>query len=72
MDQQNSSTGSTGIMDKVRQGATTQLSTQKDKATDGIGTVAEAVRQLGYEIRGEAESGLPGPKGNIETFLWIA
>jgi 23S rRNA (cytidine1920-2'-O)/16S rRNA (cytidine1409-2'-O)-methyltransferase len=37
-------------------------------AIDGV---AEAVRELGYEIAGEAESGLPGPKGNVETFLWI-
>jgi 23S rRNA (cytidine1920-2'-O)/16S rRNA (cytidine1409-2'-O)-methyltransferase len=37
-------------------------------AIDGV---AEAVRALGYEVAGEAESGLPGPKGNIETFLWI-
>jgi hypothetical protein len=54
MDQQNSSTGSsTGIMDKVRQGATTQLGTQKDKATDGMGTVAEAVRQTSQQLRSQ-------------------
>ena len=53
MDQQNSSSGSTGIMDKVRQGATTQLGTQKDKATDGIGTVAQAVRQTSEQLRGQ-------------------
>jgi hypothetical protein len=53
MDQQESSTGSTGIMDKVRQGATTQLSTQKDKATDGIGTVAQAVRQTSQQLRSQ-------------------
>lgn len=54
MDQQNSSTGSsTGIMDKVRQGATTQLGTQKDKATDGIGTVAQAVRQTSQQLRSQ-------------------
>jgi 23S rRNA (cytidine1920-2'-O)/16S rRNA (cytidine1409-2'-O)-methyltransferase len=39
---------------------------------EAIDGVADAVRGLGYEIRGEAESGLPGPKGNVETFLWIA
>jgi 23S rRNA (cytidine1920-2'-O)/16S rRNA (cytidine1409-2'-O)-methyltransferase len=38
------------------------------EAVDGV---AEAVRAQGYEIAGEAESALPGPKGNIETFLWI-
>jgi 23S rRNA (cytidine1920-2'-O)/16S rRNA (cytidine1409-2'-O)-methyltransferase len=39
---------------------------------EAIDGVADAARRLGYEIRGEAESGLPGPKGNLETFLWIA
>ena len=39
---------------------------------EAIDGVAAAVRALGHEIRGEAESGLPGPKGNVETFLWIA
>jgi hypothetical protein len=52
MDQQNSPTAnSAGLMDKVRQGATTQLSTQKDRATDGIGTVAHAVRQTTQQLR---------------------
>jgi 23S rRNA (cytidine1920-2'-O)/16S rRNA (cytidine1409-2'-O)-methyltransferase len=39
---------------------------------EAIDTVADAARHLGHRIRGEAESGLPGPKGNLETFLWIA
>ena len=34
--------------------------------------VAEAARGLGLSIRGFAPSGLPGPKGNIETFVWCA
>ena len=38
---------------------------------EAIDGVADAVRELGYEVAGEAESGLPGPKGNVETFLWI-
>jgi len=32
--------------------------------------VAAAVRELGLPIRGFASSGLPGPKGNRETFVW--
>jgi 23S rRNA (cytidine1920-2'-O)/16S rRNA (cytidine1409-2'-O)-methyltransferase len=32
--------------------------------------VAEAARDLGLPIRGIASSGLPGPKGNRETFVW--
>ena len=34
--------------------------------------VAEAARGLGLAVRGFAPSGLPGPKGNIETFVWCA
>ena len=29
-------------------------------------------RGLGLAVRGFAPSGLPGPKGNIETFVWCA
>jgi 23S rRNA (cytidine1920-2'-O)/16S rRNA (cytidine1409-2'-O)-methyltransferase len=32
--------------------------------------VAAAARDLGLAIRGFASSGLPGPKGNRETFVW--
>jgi 23S rRNA (cytidine1920-2'-O)/16S rRNA (cytidine1409-2'-O)-methyltransferase len=32
--------------------------------------VAVAARELGLPIRGIASSGLPGPKGNRETFVW--
>jgi len=32
--------------------------------------VATAIRQLGLPVRGFASSGLPGPKGNRETFVW--
>src|SRR5690349_23385539 len=51
MNEQQNSTGGTKLMDKVRQGATSQLSTQKNKATDGIGTVANAVRQASQQLR---------------------
>ena len=51
MNEQDSATGSVGLMDKVRQGATSQLSTQKNKATDGIGTVTQAVRQASQQLR---------------------
>jgi 23S rRNA (cytidine1920-2'-O)/16S rRNA (cytidine1409-2'-O)-methyltransferase len=33
--------------------------------------VARAVRKLGLVVRGFASSGLPGPKGNRETFVWL-
>jgi 23S rRNA (cytidine1920-2'-O)/16S rRNA (cytidine1409-2'-O)-methyltransferase len=32
--------------------------------------VALAARELGLPVRGFASSGLPGPKGNRETFVW--
>jgi 23S rRNA (cytidine1920-2'-O)/16S rRNA (cytidine1409-2'-O)-methyltransferase len=32
--------------------------------------VARAVPELGLPVRGFAPSGLPGPKGNRETFVW--
>jgi 23S rRNA (cytidine1920-2'-O)/16S rRNA (cytidine1409-2'-O)-methyltransferase len=34
-----------------------------------VGLAAEA---LGASVRGYASSGLPGPKGNRETFVWLA
>ncbi len=37
---------------------------------EAILTVALAARELGLAIRGFASSGLPGPKGNRETFVW--
>jgi 23S rRNA (cytidine1920-2'-O)/16S rRNA (cytidine1409-2'-O)-methyltransferase len=37
---------------------------------EAILAVAHAARDLGLPIRGFASSGLPGPKGNRETFVW--
>lgn len=37
---------------------------------EAILTVAVAARGLGLPVRGFASSGLPGPKGNRETFVW--
>jgi 23S rRNA (cytidine1920-2'-O)/16S rRNA (cytidine1409-2'-O)-methyltransferase len=34
--------------------------------------VGEAARGLGAAVMGFASSGLPGPKGNLETFAWLA
>jgi 23S rRNA (cytidine1920-2'-O)/16S rRNA (cytidine1409-2'-O)-methyltransferase len=39
---------------------------------DAIRRVAEAVQDEGLFVRGLASSGLPGPKGNRETFVWAA
>jgi 23S rRNA (cytidine1920-2'-O)/16S rRNA (cytidine1409-2'-O)-methyltransferase len=35
-------------------------------------TVAESARAAGHSVMGFAPSGLPGPSGNLETFVWIA
>jgi len=51
MEQRNNTGGGAGLMDKVRQSATSQLGTQKDRATDGIGSVAQAVRQSTQQLR---------------------
>lgn len=37
---------------------------------EAILAVARAAEKLGLPIRGFAASGLPGPKGNLETFIW--
>jgi 23S rRNA (cytidine1920-2'-O)/16S rRNA (cytidine1409-2'-O)-methyltransferase len=34
--------------------------------------VGAAARELGAAVIGYASSGLPGPKGNLETFVWLA
>lgn len=35
-------------------------------------SVGSAALDLGASVRGFASSGLPGPKGNLETFVWLA
>jgi 23S rRNA (cytidine1920-2'-O)/16S rRNA (cytidine1409-2'-O)-methyltransferase len=35
-------------------------------------SVGEAAERLGAVVLGFASSGLPGPKGNLETFAWLA
>ncbi|HEU4739209.1 MAG TPA: TlyA family RNA methyltransferase [Solirubrobacterales bacterium] len=37
---------------------------------EAIVKVARAAQELGLPVRGVASSGLPGPKGNRETFVW--
>ena len=55
MEHTNSSTSTSdaahGLMDRVRSGATAQLSTTKDRATDGLGSLAQAVRQSTQPFR---------------------
>jgi hypothetical protein len=49
--EQRNNTGGTGLMDKVRESATSQIGAQKNRATDGIGSVAQAVRQSSQQLR---------------------
>jgi 23S rRNA (cytidine1920-2'-O)/16S rRNA (cytidine1409-2'-O)-methyltransferase len=43
-----------------------------DARRGALGSVGEAARGLGAAVLGYASSGLPGPKGNLETFVWLA
>ena len=44
-----------GIVAQVKERATAQLSTQKDRATDGLGSFAQAVRQTTGKLREEQQ-----------------
>jgi 23S rRNA (cytidine1920-2'-O)/16S rRNA (cytidine1409-2'-O)-methyltransferase len=37
-----------------------------------LAAVGRFARDAGYAVLGYAASGLPGPAGNRETFVWIA
>jgi 23S rRNA (cytidine1920-2'-O)/16S rRNA (cytidine1409-2'-O)-methyltransferase len=39
---------------------------------EAVAGVARAAQDLGASVMGFAPSGLPGPKGNLETFVWLA
>jgi 23S rRNA (cytidine1920-2'-O)/16S rRNA (cytidine1409-2'-O)-methyltransferase len=34
-------------------------------------TAGQAAHDLGFAVQGFASSGLPGPKGNLESFVWV-
>jgi 23S rRNA (cytidine1920-2'-O)/16S rRNA (cytidine1409-2'-O)-methyltransferase len=38
---------------------------------EAVESVAEFGRSLGASVLGTASSGLPGPAGNLETFVWL-
>jgi hypothetical protein len=40
-----------GLVDRMRESATSQLTAQKDRATDGLGSVARAVRSSTQQLR---------------------
>src|SRR5437879_282709 len=39
---------------------------------EAVAGVRAAAERLGLAVRGEAESGLPGPKGHREVVVWLA
>ena len=45
--------GGNGIVGRIRDTAAAQLNTQKDKATEGLGTVATAVRESTQNLRNQ-------------------
>jgi hypothetical protein len=49
--EQRNNTGGAGLMDRVRETATSQIGAQKNRATDGLGSVAEAVRHSSQQLR---------------------
>jgi len=52
--------------ERVRKGVVRSAADRRE----AILGVAGAARELGLPVRGFASSGLPGPKGNRETFVW--
>jgi len=42
---------SSGMVDRMKERAAAQINSQKDRATDGLGTVAQAVRQSTQQLR---------------------
>jgi 23S rRNA (cytidine1920-2'-O)/16S rRNA (cytidine1409-2'-O)-methyltransferase len=43
-----------------------------DHRREALVAVAQSAAGLGYSVLGFASSGLPGPAGNRESFIWIA
>ena len=51
--QPNGHQGEGGIVDRVKETATAQLTTQKDRGIDAIGSVTQAVRSSSQKLRDE-------------------
>ena len=49
-----------GIVDRVKESATAQLTNQKDRGTDALGTVAQAVRSSTQRLRDEQHDTIAG------------
>lgn len=64
-EQSTSGTGQTqqaggGLAEKVKERASAQLNTQKDRATEGLGTMAQAVRQSTQQLRDQHHETIAG------------
>jgi 23S rRNA (cytidine1920-2'-O)/16S rRNA (cytidine1409-2'-O)-methyltransferase len=55
--------------DRVGKGGVVREAAWRREALVGAG---DAAWRLGASVLGYASSGLPGPKGNLETFVWLA
>jgi 23S rRNA (cytidine1920-2'-O)/16S rRNA (cytidine1409-2'-O)-methyltransferase len=44
----------------------------RDSRRRALLDVGRAAQELGVSVLGYASSGLPGPKGNLESFVWLA
>jgi 23S rRNA (cytidine1920-2'-O)/16S rRNA (cytidine1409-2'-O)-methyltransferase len=55
--------------DRVGKGGVVRDADARRSALIGVGEAAQA---LGAAVLGYVSSGLPGPKGNLETFVWLA
>lgn len=51
---------------RVRGGVVRNASERRE----ALRRAADAARAIGLRVKGFASSGLPGPKGNLETFMW--
>lgn len=55
--------------ERIGKGGVVRDPAERRRALIEIGSCA---RELGAAVLGYAGSGLPGPKGNLETFIWLA
>jgi 23S rRNA (cytidine1920-2'-O)/16S rRNA (cytidine1409-2'-O)-methyltransferase len=55
--------------ERVGKGGVVRAAADRRSALVAVG---EAARELGAAVLGFASSGLPGPKGNRESFVWLA
>jgi 23S rRNA (cytidine1920-2'-O)/16S rRNA (cytidine1409-2'-O)-methyltransferase len=56
--------------ERVGKGGVVRSAEDRRAALVGIGEFARD--ELGLAVLGYAPSGLPGPAGNLETFVWLA